>query len=62
MLKTGFVRIEIGRRPRGRPNARNNLVVTMRGGIRLTFGEVVDPRVVHAVFEAVRNIGEDGPC
>jgi hypothetical protein len=62
MLKTGFVRIEIGRRSRGRPSPRHNMVVTMRGGIRLSFGDVVDPRVVHAVFEAVRNIGGRGPC
>jgi hypothetical protein len=62
MLKKGFVRIEIGRRPNGRPSSRRSMVVTMRGGVRLSFGDVVDPRVVHAVFEAVRKIEGRGPC
>ena len=57
MGKVGFVRLEIGRRPRGRPSKRRCLVVDLRGGVRLSFGDLVDPRVVHAAFEAAKQLG-----
>lgn len=57
MPKTGFIRLEVGRRPRGRPSKRRCMVVDLRGGVRLSFGDLVDPRVVHAAFEAAKLLG-----
>lgn len=57
MPKVGFVRLEIGRRPRGRPSKRRCVVVELGGGVRLSFGDLVDPRVVHAAFAAAKQVG-----
>ncbi len=57
MVKSGFVRLEVGRRPRGRPSTRRCVVVDLRGGVRLSFGDQVDPKVVQAVFAAAQRLG-----
>lgn len=62
MQQPGFVRIDIGRRPRGRRNRRRSLVIDLPGAVRVSFGDEVDPRVVHAVFAAVKRMGVRGPC
>jgi hypothetical protein len=33
------------------------VVVDLRGGVRVSFGDLVDPRVVHAAFEAAKLLG-----
>jgi len=33
------------------------MVVDLRGGVRLSFGDLVDPRVMHAAFEAAKQLG-----
>jgi hypothetical protein len=61
MSKLGFVRLESGRRPRGRPGKRRLLVVDLGGDVRLCFGDLIDPRMVHAAFEAAKQLSRR-PC